>query len=99
MAYDSAKGRDKQIDIVSTGERIWLKQALYYAFGAVRMNRTGFNFATRFIDEADGSLSIENRYKYYDMIKSAHKQSGAELTILITQSQEIKDIAENIIEM
>ena len=94
MVYDSTSGREKALDLLCSGEKIWVKQSLAYAFGIVRKNRTGFNFNTQFIDESDGSLDSEMRQKYYSMIKSAHNESGAVLTILITHSSEIKDIAE-----
>ncbi len=63
------------------------------------MNRTGFNFRTRLIDESDGSLDGGLRPKYLNMVTSAHEQASARLTILITHSQEIKDIAQQIIEI
>lgn len=94
MVYDSPSGREKALDLLCSGEKIWVKQALAYAFGIVRKNRTGFNFNTQFIDESDGSLDSDTRQKYYSMIKSAHNESGAVLTVLITHSTEIKDIAE-----
>ena len=63
------------------------------------MNRTGFNFRTRLIDESDGSLDGASRQKYMSMVESAHKYASARITILISHSQEIKDIAQQIIEI
>lgn len=99
IVYDTENGDEKTIDLVSSGERIWIKQALFYAFSIVQMNRTGFNFRTRLIDESDGSLDGGLRPKYLNMVTSAHEQASARLTILITHSQEIKDIATQIIEI
>lgn len=99
LVYDSENGDEKTIDLVSSGERIWIKQALFYAFSIVQMNRTGFNFRTRLIDESDGSLDGGLRPKYLNMVTSAHKYASARVTILITHSQEIKDIAQQIIEI
>lgn len=93
LVFDSQAGRTKPLDIVSSGEKIWIKQALYYAFGIVRQNRTGFCFQTQFIDEADSSLDSTLRPKYFEMVNAAHKAGGAKMTVLITHSQEIKDIA------
>ncbi|MEE3413560.1 MAG: LAGLIDADG family homing endonuclease, partial [Bacteroidales bacterium] len=56
LVYDSENDDEKTIDLVSSGEKIWIKQALFYALSIVQMNRTGFNFRTRLIDESDGSL-------------------------------------------
>lgn len=99
LVYDSENDDEKTIDLVSSGEKIWIKQALFYAFSIVQMNRTGFNFRTRLIDESDGSLDGASRPRYMSMVESAHKYANARITILISHSQEIKDIAQQIIEI
>lgn len=99
IVTDTENFDEKTIDLVSSGERIWIKQALFYAFSIVQMNRTGFNFRTRLIDESDGSLDGNLRPKYLKMVEAAHKISNSRITILITHSQEIKDIAQQIIEI
>ncbi len=99
IVTDTENFDEKTIDLVSSGERIWIKQALFYAFSIVQMNRTGFNFRTRLIDESDGSLDGALRPKYLKMVESAHKIADSRLTILISHSQEIKDIAQQIIEI
>jgi exonuclease SbcC len=99
LVYDSDNDDEKTIDLVSSGERIWIKQALFYAFSIVQMNRTGFNFRTRLIDESDGSLDGGLRPKYLKMVTAAHKIALSRITMLITHSQEIKDIAQQIIEI
>lgn len=97
--FDSKSGRDKTLDLLSSGEGIWIKQAMYYAFSVIRSRRTGFCFRTRFLDESDGALDSENRVKYLKMIQLAHKMCNATQTILITHSQEIKDLFEQKIEL
>ena len=99
LVYDSENGDEKTIDLVSSGERIWIKQALFYAFSIVQMNRTGFNFRTRLIDESDGSLDGGLRPKYLQMVTSAHKIADSRVTLLISHSQEIKDICPQIINL
>ena len=99
IVTDTENFDEKTIDLVSSGERIWIKQALFYAFSIVQMNRTGFNFRTRLIDESDGSLDGGLRPKYLKMVEAAHKISDSRITVLITHSQEIKDIAQQIIEI
>lgn len=99
LVYDSENDDEKTIDLISSGEKIWIKQALFYAFSIVQMNRTGFNFRTRLIDESDGSLDGASRPKYMQMVTSAHKYANARVTLLISHSQEIKDIAPQIIEI
>lgn len=97
--FDSKVGREKTLDYLSTGEATLVTQTLYYAFSVLRMRRTGFCFKTRFLDESDGSFDPDTRIKYIRMIEAAHKICGASLTVLITHSQEVKDLIEQKIEL
>lgn len=97
--FDSKVGREKTLDYLSTGEATLVTQALYYAFSVLRMRRTGFCFKTRFLDESDGSFDPDTRIKYIRMIEAAHKICGASLTVLITHSQEVKDLIEQKVEL
>lgn len=97
--FDSKSGRTKTLDLLSSGEGIWIKQAMYYAFSVIRSRRTGFCFKTRFLDESDGALDSDARVKYLKMIEMAHKLCNATQTILITHSQEIKDLFDQKIEL
>lgn len=87
------------VEMISEGEKVWITQSLYYAFSLIRMERTGFNFKIRFIDESDGALDNEARIKYLNMISSVHKSGNNRLTVLITHSQEIKDIVDQTINL
>lgn len=87
------------IELLSKGEKVWITEALYYAFSIIRMERTNFSFNVRFVDESDGGLDSDVRLKYFNMINSAHKSGNARLTILITHSPEIKDIVQQVINL
>lgn len=97
--FNSNKNREENLDNVSAGELVWIKQSLYYAFSVARQSNTGFCFLTRFMDESDGHLDSAMRVKYMQMINAAHLAGNASQTILVTHSQEIKDVAEQIIEI
>lgn len=97
--YDSEHNMQKTLDLICSGEKVWIKQALFFAFSIARKNKTGFNFKTRFIDELDGSLDSLARGRYLSMIESSHKYSDSTLTVLITHSQEIKDVVDSKIEL
>jgi DNA repair exonuclease SbcCD ATPase subunit len=97
--FDAKSGRDKKLDTLCSGESVWIKQSLYYAFSVLRTRRTGFCFKTRFLDESDGSLDAESRIRFVKMIEAAHKACNASLTLLITHSAEVKDILEQKIEL
>lgn len=97
--FDSETGRIKKLDSLCSGESVWIKQALYYAFSILRTRRTGFCFKTRFLDESDGALDSVARAKYIRMIEAAHKACNSRLTVLITHSQELKDIIEQKLEL
>lgn len=87
------------IEQLSKGEKVWITQALYYAFSLIRMQKTNFSFRVRFVDESDGGLDSEHRLHYLKMIQSAHKAGDARLTVMITHSQEIKDIIQQTIQL
>ena len=97
--FDSESGRKKKLDTLCSGELVWIKQALYFSFSVLRARKTGFCFRTRFLDESDGSLDSEARGKYIKMIEAAHKACGAVLTIMITHSQEVKELVSQKIQL
>lgn len=99
MVYNSDNNRTYPIALLSSGEKVWVNLAIEYAFNIVNMQNTGSSFLTRFIDECDGSLDSESRSRYMQMINSAHIEGGAKKTVLISHSQEIKNSADQIIEM
>lgn len=99
MIEDTSNGMVTPLEWLSSGESVWIKEALYNAFSIIRMRSTRFNFRTRFLDEADGSLDSEARMRYLKMIRAAHDEGDVYQTILITHSQEVKDIVENKIEL
>ena len=96
---NTESGYTTPIELLSAGEKIWIIQSLYFAFSIIRMQRTGFSFKVRFIDESDGELDSEKRLEYVNMIKSTHEAASARLTILVTHSQELKDIISQNIQM
>jgi len=96
---NTESGWTTPIELLSAGEKIWIIQSLYFAFSIIRMQRTGFNFQVRFIDESDGELDSEKRLQYVNMIKSTHELGHARLTVLITHSQELKDILVQSLQM
>ena len=97
--FDSNSGREKKLNLLSSGESVWIKQALYFAFSVIRTKNTGFCFKTRFLDESDGELDSESRPFFVKMIETAHKMCNATLTILITHSVEVKDLIGQKIEL
>ena len=92
-------GETIPIEMLSAGEKIWVIQSLYFAFSIIRMQRTGFSFKVRFIDESDGELDSEKRLEYVSMIKATHDSATARLTCIVTHSQELKDILPQSIQM
>lgn len=92
MVEDTSTGTVRPLEWLSSGETVWIKEALYNAFTIERQRTTGFTFRTRFLDESDGSLDSSARMKYLNMIESAHKEGEVNHTVIITHSQELKDL-------
>ena len=96
---NTESGWTTPIELLSAGEKIWVIQSLYFAFSIIRMQRTGFNFQVRFIDESDGELDGERKLEYIKMVESAHISGHSRLTVLITHSQELKEILPQTLQM
>ncbi len=99
LVNDTETGTERPLEWLSSGESIWIKEALYNAFTAARIRSTGFAFRTRFLDETDGSLDSNARMMFLKMLQATHKSGDVVHTVLITHSQEIKDIVTQRIEM
>jgi len=96
---NSETGWTTPIELLSAGEKIWVIQSLYFAFSIIRMQRTGFNFQVRFLDESDGELDGEKKLEYVNMVKSTHALGHSRLTCLVTHSQELKEILPQTLQM
>jgi exonuclease SbcC len=88
---DSEHGSEQLLETLSGGEAVWIKRAIYDAFGIIRDRSTGQRFLTCFQDEADGALDPEARLAYFRMLEAAHLESGRRHTIVITHSQEAQE--------
>lgn len=99
LVENTNDGSVEPLEWLSSGEAIWIKEALYNAFSIIREKSTRFSFRTKFLDESDGSLDSKARLMYYKMIELAHKECDTCQTIIITHSSELKDIIENKIEL
>lgn len=89
---DSELGGEQVLSTLSGGESVWVKKAIYDAFGIVRARNTGLRFLTAFQDEADGALDAEAKTRYFAMLSAAHRESGRYHTILITHSTELQEM-------
>ena len=99
FAYDTRANTWTEFSMLSGGESVWVKRAIYDAFGMVRDQRTGQRFLTAMQDEADGALDTEARLAYFRMLEEAHNKSGRHQTIVITHSQEAQEMVSQRIVM
>jgi len=90
FVYDSTDGWEQEISTLSGGEYVWIRKAIYDAFGVIRARNINLKFLTCFQDEADGALDADNKRKYIRMIEETHRKEGRTHTILITHSEEAK---------
>lgn len=98
IVRDARSKWEKSLELVSSGEKVWIKQALYGAFSIVLSRQTGLTHKVRFVDEADGTLFAGQRGEFIKLLQKISELSGATKTVIITQSQEVKDCVEQKIE-
>jgi len=96
---DSEHGTEQLLETLSGGEAVWIKRAIYDAFGIIRDRSTGQRFLTCFQDEADGALDQEARLAYFRMLEAAHLEAGRRHTLVITHSQEAQEMIAQRIRM
>jgi len=97
--HDSRSGDEQLLETLSGGESVWVKRAIYDAFGIIRARKTGTQFLTVYQDEADGALDPEARTAYFRMLEKAHQEAGRYHTIIITHSIEAQEMIGQKIEM
>ncbi len=88
---DIENGTEQLLEDLSGGEEVWVRKAIYDAFGKIRANNTGKTFLTACIDESDGALDPEMKEKYYMMLEAAHNENHRRHTITITHSREVQE--------
>jgi len=91
IIHDSEAGTEQALDTLSGGELVWIRKALYDAFGIIRAKSTGTRFLTVCLDEADGALDPEARRRYVAMLQAAHVAAGRRHTIVITHSEDAQE--------
>jgi exonuclease SbcC len=96
---DTETGEAQEIATLSGGEAVWIRRALYDAFGIIRARSTGLQFLTVFQDEADGALDPEQKLTYFRMLQAAHAQSGRRHTVLISHDQGIQELVGSRVEV
>jgi exonuclease SbcC len=89
---DGEAGTEQELSTLSGGESVWIKRAIYDAFGIIRDKSTGTRFLTVFQDEADGALDPAARLAYFEMLRAAHAESGRRHTVVITHSPEVQEM-------
>jgi exonuclease SbcC len=92
VIHDSKDGSEQPLDTLSGGESVWIKKAIYDAFGIIRAKNTGTQFLTVFLDEADGALDTEAKVNYFRLLEAAHNESGRHHTVVITHSTDIQEM-------
>lgn len=99
VIHDSQDGSEQLLETLSGGESVWIKRAIYDAFGIIRARKTGTKFLTVFQDEADGALDPEARGHYFRMLERAHQEAGRYHTLIISHSEEAQEAIGQKIEM
>jgi exonuclease SbcC len=99
IIHDSVDGTEQTLETLSGGESVWIKKAIYDAFGIIRARNTGIKFLTAIQDEADGALDPAAKERYFRMLEEAHSESGRHQTMIITHSREIQEMIQQTIDI
>jgi exonuclease SbcC len=99
VIHDTERGTEQPLDTLSGGETVWIRKALYAAFGIIRARSTGTKFLTTCMDEADGALDPDARRRYIAMLEAEHAAAGRHHTIVITHSEAAQEMIPSRIDM
>ena len=77
---------EQLLETLSGGEGVWIRAAISAAIGRVRAERTGVEWRTVLLDEADAGLDEGAADNYWRLVEAAHAVSGRHHTVAITHS-------------
>lgn len=99
IVFDNLKGGEKTLGMMSGGERVWVNECLTRAIALYVSSASGMQFATLFTDEADGALDSERKRQFMCMKRSILKLGGYEREYFVSQTPELWDMADYIIDV
>ena len=83
---DDLEPGEQPIETLSGGESVWIRAALAAAIGQIRAERTGVEWRTVLMDEADAGLDEGAAESYWRLVEAAHAAAGRHHTVAITHS-------------
>ena len=82
---DDLEPGEQPIETLSGGESVWIRAALAAAIGQIRAERTGVEWRTVLMDEADAGLDEGAAESYWRLVEAAHAAAaGRHHTVAIT---------------
>ncbi len=99
IVFDNLKGGEKALGMMSGGERVWVNECLTRAIALYVSGSSGTQFATLFTDEADGALDPDRKRQFMCMKRSILKLGGYEREYFVSQTPELWDMADYIIDV
>jgi len=90
--HDTRDDSWTELSMISGGEDVWIREAIYESFSIRRARAKGLRFSTVVADEADGALDPQARLAYFRMLETAHQESKRRHTIVITQSETAREM-------
>jgi exonuclease SbcC len=97
--FDNDSGEQKSIKKLSGGEKTWIEDALTKAICIYNKDASGKNFKTLYTDEKDGALDSEKKKEFFQMKRRVLELGGYEREFAITQSEELKAMADTLIKL
>lgn len=96
---DQHTGDDKSLRDMSPGERTWVNECLTRAIALYVGESQGVQFHTLFTDEADGALDAERKRQFMQMKRAVLARGGYEREYFISQTPELWEMADHIIDV
>lgn len=96
---DTIRGEQKELGLMSGGEKVWINECLVRAMALYMSQSTGSDFKTLFSDEADGPLDPERKRQYMAMKRSVLDRGGYEREFIITQTPELLLLCDEVIDV
>lgn len=96
---DNHRGESKRLDDMSGGEKVWINECLVRAMALYMAQVEDVRSQTLFSDESDGPLDPQRKRQYMAMKRAVIERGGYEREYLITQTPELLEMCDAVVDV